>query len=73
MKEQKIYKTVSIGDGTSHCYDGTGWFRCSFWVSDETTKESKCMLFGVEGVKKHLSESLKICDKIYGKSYKGEV
>jgi hypothetical protein len=60
----------------SHCYDGTGWFTCPFWklINTENQFESRCMLFGgSEGVKKNASESLVICNKVYGSHYEGAV
>jgi hypothetical protein len=74
---EKIIKTASKsvnGKPRGHCYDGTGWFECSFWHRTGVPEESRCMLFGGrEGVKKYASESLRICDKIYGVDYNGDV
>jgi hypothetical protein len=52
-----------------HCYDGCGWFECDFW-KHEKDQPSKCVLFRVE---KHASESLVICNKVYGRNYNGDV
>lgn len=55
-----------------HCYDGMGLRMCEFWHS--ANGESKCCLFGgKDGVLKVASESLRICDKVYGVNYDGEV
>jgi hypothetical protein len=55
-----------------HCYDGSGWTECDFW--DHSESESRCTLFGgTDGVFKIASESLRICDKVYGVTYDGEV
>jgi len=54
-----------------HCYDGCGWNSCSFYDFNEETKEASCRLFG--GAKKNGSESLVICNKVYGTSYEGWV
>lgn len=64
-KEQKIIKSGG------HCYDGCGWFECSFWKHGEG-EPSRCMLFGgKDGVRKPASESLNICNKVYGITYTG--
>jgi len=55
---------------SGHCYDGMGWVDCDFWVHDKD--ESICMLFGKDGVPKNKSESLIICNKIYGLDYDGD-
>jgi hypothetical protein len=56
-----------------HCYDGTGWRECDFWEHNEDGSESVCTLFGPGGVDKKGSEALRVCDKIYGIEYNGEV
>ena len=52
-----------------HCYDSMGWETCEYWQFDEKTN-SKCSLFNTE---KYKSESLVICNKVYGQNYKGIV
>jgi len=60
------------GSMRGHCYDGTGWVECDFW--EHSAQDSRCMLFGGEsGISKRDSESLLICDKIYGTNYNGKV
>jgi len=70
MEAPKIIKSGG------HCYDGCGWFECSFWsrTGENDNREHRCRLFGgVDGVKKSASKALVVCDKIYGTSYEGEV
>jgi hypothetical protein len=57
------------GPSIGHCYnDAEG--ECSFWKHDG--EKSYCMLFGgPEGVPKFASESLSICDTVYGLFYAG--
>ncbi len=72
----KIIKTAgkTAGKIIGHCYDGCGWNECSFWKRTGQPEESRCMLFGgTNGVGKHASEALRICDKIYGVDYTGDV
>lgn len=49
-----------------HCYDGCGWIDCSYWKY--TKNKSSCTLFNVDKFK---SESLNICNNVYGKDYQG--
>ena len=69
---QKIRKTCG-GDGCGHCWEGTGWVKCDFYNTDEMEKggenAARCDLFG--GVYKWSSQSLSVCDKIYGRNYDG--
>jgi len=59
-----------------HCYDGCGWNICSFWAGHGSNTwgnsegVSRCLLFG--GAEKYASESLNICNKIYGSEYEGK-
>ena len=61
-----------------HCYDGCGWNLCDFWaghgshMGKNPEGVSRCMLFGgPEGIEKFKSESLHICNKIYGSDREG--
>jgi len=68
----KIIKT------SGHCYDTCGWFNCDFWDIKTKCKNNpsiryattKCKLFG--DTEKLASESLQICNKIYGTDYEGK-
>lgn len=70
----KIVKSCGIkkdGSKCGHCYDGTGWVICSFWSKEKD--ESKCTLWGMNGIKKEASQALFICDLTYGFDYEGDV
>ncbi len=58
-----------------HCYDGTGWNLCPFWEHNtDNPNNCYCKLFGgLKGVQKYTSESLVICNKIYGINYEGDI
>ncbi|MDX9788902.1 MAG: hypothetical protein RBT11_19150 [Desulfobacterales bacterium] len=76
--EMRVIKTPGPeyvgGPMRGHCYDGTGWVECSFWKHGEKAEESRCMLFGApDGVPKYASEALRICDKLFGVYYDGEI
>jgi len=62
---QEDNKVIKSG---GHCYDGCGWTSCSFWDYNKKTEESRCTMFNA---KKFQSESLNICNKIYGDFYSG--
>jgi len=67
MTEPRIIKTMG------HCYNGTGWEKCSFYKFSEVKKVGMCKLFGgVNGVEKNSSESLVLCNKLYGEHYEGK-
>jgi hypothetical protein len=73
MDDPVIIKSAGLlytnGPSIGHCYnDADG--ECSFWKHDGN--DSRCMFFGgKDGVKKYTSESLVVCDKIYGLHYSG--
>lgn len=78
MDKLRIFKSPGPeyvgGPMRGHCYDGTGWYECFFWKHAQNIEEHRCMLFGgPEGVLKYASQALRICDKIYGTKYEGEV
>lgn len=52
-----------------HCYDSCGWFECDFW-QHKKDQQSRCALFNAE---KPASESLVICNIVYGTNYNGDV
>jgi hypothetical protein len=56
-----------ISKSQGHCYNGTGCNTCRFW---KYTDKSKCTLFNII---KNESESLVICNKVYGLDYSGKV
>ena len=64
---------IKIIKSSGHCYDDwKGRYECYFW--GHNVVDSVCTLFGGnEGVSKEGSIALKICDKIYGLDYEGEV
>jgi len=66
---QKILKTAG------YCTDGCQWQYCSFLFrytnADISNTTSHCKLFGDTEI--YGGKSLKICDKIYGSEYDGEV
>jgi len=51
-----------------HCYDSCGWTTCGFWGFNDKTDESQCKMFNAGMFK---SESLNICNKVYGRDYRG--
>lgn len=68
-----IQKVVKSG---GHCYNSTGTTTCDLWEHQSicSTGTSRCKLFGGwSGVEKNASESLVICNKIYGEDYEGKV
>ena len=52
-----------------YCYDGTGFCDCYF-LDNDMSNIIKCSLFNV---KKNDSQSLEICNRVYGKDYIGMV
>jgi len=76
--DQKIIKTSGPeyvhGPSRGFCYDGMGLNDCSFWQHGKNSPDgkSRCMLFG-GGIEKNGSESLRICDRIFGIDFTGEI
>jgi len=66
-----LKKIIKCG---SHCYDGSGWKQCEFWKTTLLNKDgvhiTQCSLF--DNAAKYASESLIICNKIYGETYEGK-
>jgi len=58
------HDVIKVG---GHCYNEMGYTTCHFWRANP----GRCDLFGEHGVKKSDSRALVICDKVYGKDYKG--
>lgn len=64
---------TAIIKSNGHCYDGCGWRECIYWDRTGDPNESRCLLFGCpDGVKKYASESLHVCNTVYGLTYEGE-
>lgn len=61
---KKVIKTCG------HCYNGMGWIDCDFWVKGDTDHTHRCKLFG--NTEKWTSESLLVCNSIYGRHYEGK-
>lgn len=68
-KGKKNNAPLAVIKTCGHCYDGGGWNTCDFWWIDKK-KRSRCSMFG--NAVKYTSESLVICNKIYGRDYEGE-
>lgn len=78
MSYDKIVKTMG------HCVDGCGWQFCDFYLVSANGSGSRnseieslsrnmkayCKLFGM--AEKFSSESLEVCNKIYGRNYEGK-
>lgn len=60
---EKVIKTCG------HCYDGCGWNTCDWWWIDYKNRH-RCAMFG--NAVKFKSESLNICNKIYGYHHDGK-
>jgi hypothetical protein len=68
-----------------HCADGCGWIFCDYYLVSANSSAPRldrdvaalekpmtayCALFGLS--EKYVSESLQVCNKTYGMSYKGK-
>ena len=65
-KKNKI-KDFSIVKHWHHCYDGTGWFQCSYWTKD-SNGDHYCELFKKC---KDKSKDTPECSNIFGSDYIG--